>query len=237
MVRPSIDSNISIDAAATYYQDPEARMKLRKYLASPQKFDEAVAFGFPSLPARTSTCEKDLLRTPNPTSGNDAQQFLRDDVISFLDRRSSRSLDGDTISYNDSPVTPASGEDIMSRAKPYGSSIFAELDKSDLPSLKFKFNGMSDIAEADHEVDPSVFDPLANREMTLRMTLTRPELRATEERLYGWVKGDADPLALETLHLSDDVTGQNGAFAVKPTPTRNRRSGVFKKLFDKVKPR
>jgi hypothetical protein len=212
-------------------------MKLRKYLASPQKFDEAVAFGFPSMPTRNSGCEKDILRTSPSMSGNDAQHFLKDDVLSFLDKYSTSSSDDDTISHHDSPVTPASGEDIIPRAKPYGASIFADLDKSDLPSLKFGFDGMSDIAEIEQEPEPSNFDPLANREMTLRMTLTRPELRATEEELYGWAKGDTDPLALEALHLSDDMTGQNGAFAIKPTTNRNRRSGVFKKLLDKVKPR
>ncbi|QSS60293.1 hypothetical protein I7I51_05090, partial [Histoplasma capsulatum] len=39
----------SLDSPAQYYQDPEARLKLRVYLASPQKFDEAIEFGFPSL--------------------------------------------------------------------------------------------------------------------------------------------------------------------------------------------
>lgn len=242
MMRPSMDSNISIDAAATYYQDPEARKKLRKYLASPQKFDEAVEFGFPSLPTRNSTCERDptFRAVAYSTSGNDAQQFLRDDRVGFLDNRYSvESSDGDTISYNDSPVTPASGEDITAlRVRPYGSSIFNGLDKSDLPSLRFDFDGMSDIMEVDSERDPSLFDPLANREMTLRMTLTRPELRATEEELYGWHgEENKDPLALETLQLSDDMTGQHGAFAVKQTPTRNRRSGVFQKIFGRIKSR
>ena len=146
MVRPSTDSNLSIDPAATYYQDPEARKKLRKYLASPQKFDEAVEFGFPSVPARNSTCERD----PNfrsisySTSGNDAQQFLQDNRVGFLDNRKSiESSDGDTISYNDSPVTPSSGEELGPRVRPYGASIFNGLDKTDLPSLRFNFDGMS----------------------------------------------------------------------------------------------
>ncbi|KIW07911.1 hypothetical protein, variant [Verruconis gallopava] len=240
MVRPSIDSTFSVDAAAAYYQDPEARMKVRKYLVSPQKFDEAVAFGFPSMPNRTSTCERDGQRTSRPmTCGHDAYSFWKDDVPPCSDGRHSReSTDGDTASYNDSPVTPASGDAYMPRVKPYGSSIFAGLDNSDLPSLKLRFDGMSDIAERDYDRDSSTFDPLANREMTLRMTLTRPDLRATDEELYGWVpKEQTDPLALETLHLSDDMTGQNGAFAVKPNSARSRRSGVFKKLLDKVKSR
>ncbi|KAJ6150746.1 hypothetical protein N7470_007340 [Penicillium chermesinum] len=42
-------STSSIDPSAQYYQDPDARLKLRVYLASPQKFDEAIEFGFPSL--------------------------------------------------------------------------------------------------------------------------------------------------------------------------------------------
>jgi len=74
-------------------------------------------------------------------------------------------------------------------------------------------------------------DPLANREMTLRMTLTRPDLRAGGEDLYGWTRKEDDPLALEQLPMSDDTTGEHGAFAVKP----NRRSGMFKRIFGKVK--
>jgi hypothetical protein len=119
------------------------------------------------------------------------------------------------------------------RVKPYGASIFNSLDKSDLPSLRFNFDGMSEIMEVEADQDMPVYNPLANREMTLRMTLTRPELRATEEELYNWKEPEEkDPLALETLQLSDDVTGQHGAFAIKSTTSpRTRRSGVFKKLF------
>ena len=77
-----------------------------------------------------------------------------------------------------------------------------------------------------------------NREMTLRMTLTRPELRADEEVLYGWqhqtqnqsqnqnqhrnstatVTVQDDPFALEALVLTDDQTGTQGPFYVKPKP-------------------
>jgi len=47
-VGPPPSSPFSCDSEATYYQDPEARLKLRVYLSSPQKFDEAIEFGFPS---------------------------------------------------------------------------------------------------------------------------------------------------------------------------------------------
>ena len=75
-----------------------------------------------------------------------------------------------------------------------------------------------------------------NREMTLRMTLTRPDLRADEEQLYGWQNqkgGDGDPFALEKLHLSDDMTGAQGAFAVKPKQHGNLVSRLFKRASKK----
>lgn len=231
-----MDSTISIDASAAYYQDPEARMKLRKYLASPQKFDEAIEFGFPSLPTRNSMSERDpaFRAVAYTKTGNEVQRLLREDHS--LDKRYSvESSDDETVSFNDSPVTPASGEDIAPRVRPYGASIFNGLDKSDLPSLRFNFDGMSDIIEGT-EPGPTNYDPLANREMTLRMTLTRPELRATSEELYGWEEQEQrDPLALERLHLSDDMTGRHGAFAIKPSASyRNRRAGVFKRIFGRV---
>ncbi|KAL2840151.1 hypothetical protein BJY01DRAFT_218721, partial [Aspergillus pseudoustus] len=45
----SQSSTSSIDPSAQYFHDPEARLKLRVYLATPQKFDEAIEFGFPAL--------------------------------------------------------------------------------------------------------------------------------------------------------------------------------------------
>jgi len=224
-VSPSTESSSrAFDAAATYYQDPQARQKLRQYLASPQKFDEAVEFGFPSHSGPTS--DMDIFRQHRSTSGNDAQAFLKEEVISFIDRYDDNDSDEESLDgESDSPVTPADVDEIFRPAKSYGSSIFAGLDVSDMPSLNFRF-------DADMSAPSRISqDPLANREMTLRMTLTRPELRANEEDLYGWSKRVDDPLALEELQMSDDMTGQHGAFAVKP----NRRSGMFKKILGKVK--
>jgi hypothetical protein len=145
-------------------------------------------------------------------------------VISFIDRYDDEASENSSDECPDSPATPADGDELF-RRKPYGSSIFASLDSTDVPSLNFK-------------MEPDMFayrfsqDPLANREMTLRMTLTRPDLRADDEDLYGWSRKEDDPLALEQLPMSDDTTGENGAFAVKPN---NRRSGMFKRIFGKVK--
>ncbi|KAE9984326.1 hypothetical protein BLS_002640 [Venturia inaequalis] len=222
-IRPSIDSGSrTSDPAATYYQDPEARQKLRQYLSSPQKFDEAVEFGFPS---NSNAPDADLLLcTHRSTSSNDAQAFLKDEVISFIDQYGDNASEDSSDGCPDSPVTPADGSELC-RRKPYGYSIFASLDSTDVPSLSFK---MDSKILAHHFSQ----EPLANREMTLRMTLTRPDLRADDEDLYGWSKKEDDPLALEQLPMSDDTTGENGAFAVKPN---NCRSGMFKRMFGKAK--
>ena len=66
----------------------------------------------------------------------------------------------------------------------------------------------------------------SERDMTIRMTLTRPELRSSDEEMYAWQQQQeqeeeragaeapvSDPWALEQLPASDDVTGRHGAFA------------------------
>jgi hypothetical protein len=220
-----------VDPAAAHYKDPDARKKLRQYLASPQKFDEAVEFGFPSQSQSPPVVDPDPFKSSRSTSGNDAQNFLKEDTIEFIDRYDDPDSDEDDTGSDgglESPLTPASIDDIFHESRLYGSSIFAGIDSSDLPSLNFNF---------DQDVCPLVklpLDPLANREMTLRMTLTRADLRANEEELYGWTRKEDDPLALEELHMTDDTTGANGAFAVKPTNNR-RRSGMFKKILGRVK--
>jgi hypothetical protein len=218
-----------VDPAAAHYKDPDARKKLRQYLASPQKFDEAVEFGFPSQSRSPPVMDPDPFKASRSTSGNDAQHFMKEDTIEFIDRYDEPDSDGDTGSDGspESPVTPASVHDIFRESRLYGSSIFAGIDSNDVPSLTFNF---------DHDMLPLAklpLDPLANREMTLRMTLTRADLRANEEDLYGWTRREDDPLALEELHVTDDTTGASGAFAVKPN--NNRRSGMFKKILGRVK--
>ncbi|KAF2270362.1 hypothetical protein CC78DRAFT_528160 [Lojkania enalia] len=208
------------DPEATHYQDPEARKKLRMYLASPQKFDEAVEFGFPS------TAGHDIVRpryqlppiaTDARNFSKDMQTFLRDDKISFLedtDDDTSPGTDAESITDVESPVTPSSiGLSFCGHTRHASPSNFSSLDSSGLPSMH----------------------PMAgrlNREMTLRMTLTRPDLRADEDQLYGWQaqRGSRDdPFALEELHLSDDMTGSKGAFAVKPKPQGNLVTRLFKR--------
>ncbi|KHN99930.1 uncharacterized protein MAM_01854 [Metarhizium album ARSEF 1941] len=154
--QPVPDASVSTDSAAAHYRDPDARMKLRVYLASPHKFDEAVEFGFPSI----------------EEVQND-QDFPPQGQFNSATERPSKSLEDDKSSvYSDeasakdpeSPRTPEMMEKPLS-AKP----LHVRQDKDDMANKV-------DCAQA----------PTACREMTLRMTLTRPDLRANENKIYGW---------------------------------------------------
>ncbi|KAG5664151.1 hypothetical protein KAF25_006736 [Fusarium avenaceum] len=144
-----------IDPAATHYQDPEARKKLRAYLASPQKFDEAIEFGFPSqdgLRPQTGGFYKNTAYEPEKL-----RSFLEDD-------RSSKYSDDASAAEPDSPKTP---------------QLF---DK--VPHIRSLRNSIEHSSYS--RADKSICDPAASREMTLRMTLTRPDLRQSEDQIYGW---------------------------------------------------
>ena len=104
------ESISSIDPSATHYQDPEARLKLRVYLASPQKFDEAIEFGFPSIEGVSTIADKEnrhprkISREKNACRSPLAEKtetFLDDDNISLSDDDDASMLDPD------SPLTPA----------------------------------------------------------------------------------------------------------------------------------
>ncbi|RYP38129.1 hypothetical protein DL767_002646 [Monosporascus sp. MG133] len=165
------DSVTSIDPAAAHYQDPEARLKLRVYLSSPQKFDEAIEFGFPSndvLPAEHDNDDQpSAKRYPRRMLSQDSEvlkTFLSDDRSSFY---------SEDISMPDpeSPRTPHL------------------LEHPPLRPLQrtSKDDGQSKTPEGYAHV------PVASREMTLRMTLTRPDLRAYEDQIHGWSRGAYQP--------------------------------------------
>jgi hypothetical protein len=218
------------DPEATHYRDPEARKKLRMFLASPQKFDEAVEFGFPSTTGEEATTMAPRYQLPPITTdaqnfSRDMQTFLRDDKISFLedneDDDTKLDTDGESVTDMDSPVTPSSvGLSFRGHTRHVSPSTFCSMDSAGLPPL--------------HPMQGRL-----NREMTLRMTLTRPDLRADEEQLYGWqtpkakevkeVKEERDPFALEELHLTDDLTGSHSPFAVKPKSHGNLVSRLLKR--------
>ncbi|KAL7786189.1 hypothetical protein V8C37DRAFT_392825 [Trichoderma ceciliae] len=156
----SDDSSI-IDTAPSHYQDPEARMKLRVYLASPHKFDEAVEFGFPSLydmQGKNTSHIRSWSRQESSDKMAQLHSSTNDDVESLIS----------------DPMSPI---DMVSPRTP---------ESVDQPSLEHS-------PRLHHEgIWPTKVDyaqaPASSREMTLRMTLTRPDLRADEEQMYGWQK-------------------------------------------------
>lgn len=98
------ESISSIDPGATHYQDPEARLKLRVYLASPQKFDEAIEFGFPSSDS-SAIPYRDLPSAKGQSDGifsPDSEKFK-----TFLeDDKSSIYSDDASLPDPESPRTP-----------------------------------------------------------------------------------------------------------------------------------
>ncbi|EFX04172.1 hypothetical protein CMQ_1100 [Grosmannia clavigera kw1407] len=153
----------SIDPGAAHYQNPEARLKLRVYLASPQKFDEAIEFGFPSTEgvSDAATGALDANSPRRSRSRMHSRRTLSDNsntMQTFLDDDDDDRLDTDQASVPDpeSPRTP---------------NLFST----------------ADTVVAGHRPSESYAQaPMSSREMTLRMTLTRPDLRACEELMYGW---------------------------------------------------
>lgn len=175
--QPSITG---FDPYAAHYQDPEARLKLRVYLASPQKFDEAVEFGFPSADMVSTMLARDGDATgyfrgqpkQSPTDGSsNMRSFLADDDGD--DDNVSLTSDQPSLTDLDSPKTPEPFE-IKS-----GTLRHARLVSADA------LNGR-DFAKRPAEVGGYAQVPASSREMTLRMTLTRPDLRAHEEEMYKW---------------------------------------------------
>ncbi|KAL8691387.1 MAG: hypothetical protein Q9218_003381 [Villophora microphyllina] len=187
------------DQSAKHYQDPEARLKLRVYLASPSKFDEALEFGFPSLESTDNLPEP---RRPsisrNPHTEPAPQTFYDSENPSFLDGFDSDTDDAESLPEMSIPNTPSDAMFFrnthrLPTSKPPSSDIDRPFSKT---------GGRLNVKSMDqHQPQHQPYVVAGcNREMTLRMTLTRPDLRATEDLLYR--TGDNDPLALEHLPLT-----------------------------------
>ncbi|KAK4545663.1 hypothetical protein LTR36_002616 [Oleoguttula mirabilis] len=210
--RPYIDSvplSPEQRSEARYYQDPDARRQLRQYLASPQKFDEAIEFGFPSschvAPSSSGTDRSfPIQKTPSP-GGYD--------------------IDDASI---DSHGPPTPTEEPDGRHRP----IVLSASPDSGIALPFQLNA------ADKADGNSTASFGGSREMTLRMTLTRPELRMSEEPhgVYRRTKcttvkvPETDPLALETLSICDDHTGAHGAFAMQGSDQKKGLKRVWKSM-------
>lgn len=210
------DSILAIDPSAAHYQDPEARLKLRVYLASPQKFDEAIEFGFPSTDAPVITNDS------RQVSKRQSRQQLSDDsnLRTFLadddeDEDDNISLNSDqpSLADPDSPQTPQPLEKPITRPLPFrvaGEPAHTHMSKS-------SDGGYTQM-------------PASSREMTLRMTLTRPDLRAQDEQIYGWQQGVIPQGARkpqQISHLRDD-SATNINYLAEASPKDSSKESMEK---------
>ena len=152
----------SIDPAATHYQDPAARLKLRLYLASPQKFDEAVEFGFPSVQGGTPWAHMRPMTSPQHRPDANLT-FFHDDTPSLSGD------DDDDVEEQDTMFDPRTPED----------NVF----QINRPSCTGSTDGVAKPRPflARRPTESYARGLPSDREMTLHMTLTKPELRALEE--------------------------------------------------------
>lgn len=207
----SHDSTASLDPSATHYQDPAAKMKLRVYLASPQKFDEALEFGFPSL-HQEALHPSNRPRTSPGAVTSQPKTFFSDDTPS-LSEDESRDERSDYL-HQDSPRTP------IEMSFPGGR-----------PSQKSSTDRSSNWRPrvVRDTTDSHTYASAADREMTLRMTLTRPELRAIEDADHHMKPSEINERPLERAPLTTPVHDTGLIWDELPEePSRVKR--FFKKL-------
>lgn len=225
---PLVVTPPEMSTEAKHYKDPEMRRTLRT-MSSPELFDEAIEFGFPPPPSE-------------PASANLRSRFTMNTEI---DRSSSLTSSSTTetrdLQFGRCPATPDGPADFLE--SPHGASVrfsptcqnpspthplHRRAHTTDLPNTSGPTYG--------HSRTPSSL----NREMTLRLTLTRPILRSSETdpnpvRKTSHVEPlQRDPLALESIFVCDDPTGAQGAFAV-PESSQQRKGikHAFKNLVRK----
>ncbi|KAJ5684834.1 uncharacterized protein N7477_001179 [Penicillium maclennaniae] len=172
-------STSSIDPEAQYYQDPDARLKLRVYLASPQKFDEAIEFGFPSLDQDKENIPPELPATPEPASES------HDFCGTFFEDEDGTMIGSPGGSLNDPPTPQLQPQIRESSQTSVDHQSLLQRRQSSLPGSKASPQRL-----------------LGNREMTLKMTLTRPDLR-TESPASSQKSPQEDPLQLAALPPAD----------------------------------
>lgn len=197
-------------SSTKHYQDPEARLKLRVYLASPQKFDEAIEFGFPSLETYPKPSSRRPSTARNQTWTANAQTFFDDDDDDSASLQKDHD-DGDAVSPHNTkfPNTPLE-------------TLFHNTRRPSQPKTPSSEMVRPPLWHA--QTEPYAHSWAGNREMTLRMTLTRQDLRADESTLYP--KG-TDPLALDEL---PPMTERGGDIWVKG----EKDGGIFGRLWRRV---
>jgi hypothetical protein len=99
----------------------------------------------------------------------------------------------------ESPITPAIDGSFERR-----SSITLIGNKSTKSSADYSHLGISKPVLVRQHSEGYAQAVAGNREMTLRMTLTRPDLRADESKIYGWQNSNS-PKSRNIRPLIDDL--------------------------------
>lgn len=203
----SISLPLASPTEAKHYQDPEVRQALRSH-TSPKLFDEALEYGFPAPPT-VQPVPKDASRKGKAKKKQSPQAHVLE-----ADRSSSLTSSSTANSLDKTcPSTPPESADFT---EPAVANMDTSSEANSGPQTSHLLHRRA--MTADHYRTPS----FANREMTLRMTLTRPILRDAEEEPAPAPRtplplpaiDQSDPLALESITVCDDPTGAQGAFAV-----------------------
>lgn len=230
------ESISSIDPNATHYQDPEARLKLRVYLASPQKFDEAIEFGFPSLEGVSSTADKENQRLKKVAHENCGHVTpIINETRSFLDDNISLSSDTSMLEP-DSPLTPSEPDGAFKTQ----AALRPPFSKGNQYPEDFLHLGSRKPFLHKHAESYSQ-SITGSREMTLRMTLTRPDLRADESLLYSWQGAQRTKRPLAEVSPTKQTAGSEkvevkGPFGgIDGWGPGDKENGVVRRLWNRVR--
>ncbi|KAK0612994.1 hypothetical protein B0T17DRAFT_498569 [Bombardia bombarda] len=241
----------AFDPSAAHYQDPEARLKLRVYLASPQKFDEAIEFGFPSadvlsgapiLNATRAVAHRRQSRQNLSAGSSNMHAFLAD-YDEDDDEDDGDSINSDQVSTAD-PESPKTPQTFENKAVPQPVRPMRVVSPD---PLFLRDGGNSGLEGAGYAQVPA-----SSREMTLRMTLTRPDLRAREDQIYGWQQSQGHqqtgrksttlaPLGMETnaTHIGDGTSHKDSMEKMSASfdhwNVNTVDKGVMKRIWNRVR--
>ncbi|OQE16200.1 hypothetical protein PENSTE_c025G09470 [Penicillium steckii] len=229
-------STSSIDPGAQYYQDPDARLKLRVYLASPQKFDEAIEFGFPSL----DRCKENVLPLEQQQQQCQQEDFHEDHDHDHDQGRESisskpaRSYTGTFFEDDDGTVVGSPGESIESpdpldSYTPPPQATPGQGKRQESPRIQSSQIQKPTILQRRQSLLPQTKTktPLrisGSREMTLKMTLTRPDLR--EDSTSASASASATTTTTNTAVGSGSGSGVSTGKNSTSTPTANANANA-----------
>jgi hypothetical protein len=205
----------SASSKPKHYTDSNARFQLRETVMSPEKFDEALEFGFPITTANAAV-NRTTSAASKPDQSVDSgleELSLSDSAGDDNDDEEEYEEEDDDDDYPKGPLTPNTYQETTHP------SIIRQHNISIDSGVALPIHLTSITKGSIRSITPEF---TAAREMTLKLSLTRPDLRAPEEKLYSLARGQAsgvhlaeDPLKLEALTVCEDHTGANGAFAVR----------------------